>query len=173
MEGDMQRQMVGLAAEFAVTSELCRRDVYAQLTFGHQKRTDLLVFHEDGELLRIEVKGQQGGSWPNCRGIYDSNAIMVLVDFYKKSLHERHDFYVLTVVDWVEFVQSEIKRLGAKGQFVELDSHNVPMWPEQVSKNGEPYKGLGIAPGQIQEHKEKWKKIVQRLERQKVHNPAA
>jgi len=35
--------MVGTAAEFAVASELGRRNVYAQPTFGHLKRTDLLI----------------------------------------------------------------------------------------------------------------------------------
>ena len=32
----MRKEMVSLAAEFAVASELCRRDIYAQLTLGHQ-----------------------------------------------------------------------------------------------------------------------------------------
>ena len=73
----MRKSMVGLAAELAVASELCRRDVYAQLTFGHQKRTDLLIFSEDDELLRVEVKGKKGGEWPNCRGIYGKNVILV------------------------------------------------------------------------------------------------
>jgi hypothetical protein len=40
----ISRNTLGLAAEFAVASELCRRNVYAQLTLGHQKRTDLLIF---------------------------------------------------------------------------------------------------------------------------------
>ena len=57
--------MVGLAAEFAVASELCRREISAQLTFGHLKRTDLLIFSEGGSVLRIEVKGKQAREGPN------------------------------------------------------------------------------------------------------------
>jgi hypothetical protein len=51
----ISKSALGLAAEFAVASELCRRNIYAQLTLGHQKRTDLLIFSEDDKLLRIEV----------------------------------------------------------------------------------------------------------------------
>ena len=39
----MDPQMVGIAAEFACASELPRRNIYAQPTFGRLKRTDLLA----------------------------------------------------------------------------------------------------------------------------------
>jgi len=153
--------MVSLAAEFAVASELCRRDIYAQLTLGHQKRTDLLIFSKDDELLRIEVKGKQGKEWPNCKGIYGSNVVLVLVDFAGKSEMERPDFYVLTVEDWLDFVQGEIEKHRAKGRHVELNDRNVPVWVDNVNAQGKPYKGIGIKPKQVQHHKEKWGKIIQ------------
>ena len=31
----ISRECIGLAAEFAVASELCKRGIYAQLTFGN------------------------------------------------------------------------------------------------------------------------------------------
>jgi hypothetical protein len=37
------REKIGLAGEYAVAAELCRRGFYAQLTLGHHKKTDLLV----------------------------------------------------------------------------------------------------------------------------------
>jgi hypothetical protein len=43
------KESLGLAAEFAVASELCRRWLFAQLTLGNKKRTDLLV--HDGRLV--------------------------------------------------------------------------------------------------------------------------
>ena len=157
----MQKQNVGLAAEFAVASELCRRDIYAQLTFGHLKRTDLLIFSEDGGLMRVEVKGKRGTQWPNCKGIYGNNVVLVLVDFAKKSELERPDFYVLTVEDWLDFVEGEIEKHRAKGKHVELNDRNVPVWVDQVNAQEKPYKGMGIKPEQIQHHKEKWSKIIQ------------
>ena len=80
----MDKDKVGIAAEFAVASELARRNIYAQPTFGHLKRTDLLILANSGSLLRIEAKGKQGSQWPNCKGISDSKSILVLVDFAKK-----------------------------------------------------------------------------------------
>jgi len=157
----VRRQMVGLAAEFAVASELCRRDIYAQLTLGHQKRTDLLIYSEDDELLRIEVKGKQGRDWPNCKGIYGSNVVMVLVDFAGKSELERPDFYILAVKDWIDFVEGEIQKACAKGKRVELDNRNVPVWLDEVNAQGQPYTGTGVSPEKIQHHKEKWDKIIQ------------
>jgi len=157
----MRKQMVGLAAELAVASELCRRDIYAQLTFGHQKRTDLLIYREDGELLRIEVKGKQGKDWPNCKGIYGSNVILVLVDFAGKSELERPDFYILTVEDWVDFVEEEIEKARGKGKRVEIDERNVPVWLDEVNAQGRPYRGIGVRPEKIQHHREKWDKIIQ------------
>jgi len=130
----MRKEMVSLAAEFAVASELCRRDIYAQLTLGHQKRTDLLIFSEEDELLRIEVKGKQGRDWPNCKGIYGHNVMLVLVDFAGKSEPERPGFYILTVEDWVEFVESGIEKARAKGVCIEIDERNVlSVTPETAS----------------------------------------
>jgi len=159
----MRKEMVSLAAEFAVASELCRRDIYAQLTLGHQKRTDLLIFSEHDELLRVEVKGKQGKSWPNCKGIYGHNVMLVLVDFAGKSEPERPDFYILTVEDWRELVKGEIEKARAKDVRIELDERNVPVWVEQVNAQGQPYKGIGVRPESIQHHKEKWEKIKQAL----------
>ena len=40
----IDKSILGVAGEFAVASELCKRNIYAQLTLGNQKRVDLLVF---------------------------------------------------------------------------------------------------------------------------------
>ncbi len=40
----MKRENVNMAGEYAVASELCRRNLYAQVTLGKQKRTDILVY---------------------------------------------------------------------------------------------------------------------------------
>ena len=102
----IKREMLGIASEFAVATELGRRNIYAQPTFGHQKRTDLLIFNDTGNLLRVEAKGKQGTQWPNCKGISDRNSILVLVDFKAKEDIEWPDFYILTLDDWLEFLQS-------------------------------------------------------------------
>jgi hypothetical protein len=98
-------QMISLAAEFAVASELARRNVYAQPTFGPLKRTDLLAFGNNGKPIRIEVKGKQGRTWPCCKGIGDDNSILIFVDFARKPQTVRPDCYVLTAKDWRALVK--------------------------------------------------------------------
>jgi hypothetical protein len=154
------RDMLGIASEFAVASELGRRNVYAQPTFGHLKRTDLLILSSNGKTLRIEAKGKQVAQWPNCKGIPDNNSVMVLVDFAGKTDEERPDFYILTLGDWLAFVKGVIKKHKNKG--IQLDSDNCPVWTSQV-KDGKPYKGSGILVRDVEPHKEKWGKIIKLL----------
>jgi hypothetical protein len=159
----ISRNTLGLAAEYAVASELCRRNVYAQLTLGYQKRTDLLIFGEENKVVRIEVKGKQGREWPNCQGIYGENVFLVFVDFAGKGEHERPDFYILTVQDWVDFVKEQIARIMVERpeKRIDLDEHNVPVFVTEVNAQGKPYRGMGVRPTQIKQHQEEWGKIVQ------------
>lgn len=158
----MQKEMVGVAAEFAVASELARHDIYAQPTFGHLKRTDLLVFSSasDRRPIRIEAKGKQSSQWPNCKGIADAHSILILVDFQGKRETTRPDFYILTVEDWLSFVKREIRRRSDKG--IKLDDDNCPTWTIQI-KNGKPYQGMGMTVNDVLKHKEAWDKIQDAL----------
>ena len=56
----ISKSNLGIAAEFAVASELGRRDIFAQPTFGHQKRTDLLIFGDDMKWQKIVVMTKEG-----------------------------------------------------------------------------------------------------------------
>ncbi|MFC1957008.1 hypothetical protein ACFLVY_01765 [Chloroflexota bacterium] len=146
------RETLGLAAEFATASELCRRDVYAQLTLGLRKRTDLLIETET-RMLRVQVKGKQSRVWPACRGVCGEDIVLVFVDFEKKEDCERPDFYILTPKDWQELLDRELMLPGKvdRGE-VSIDKQNVPIW-----KDG--YRGMSIKPTMIQEQKERWDKI--------------
>jgi len=159
----ISRNTLGLAAEYAVASELCRRNVYAQLTLGYQKRTDLLIFGEGNRVVRIEVKGKQGREWPNCQGVYGENVFLVFVDFAGKGERERPDFYVLAVQDWVDFVDEQIARAKVERpeKRIEVDEHNVPVHITEVNAQGKPYRGMGVRPAKIKQHQEGWDKIVQ------------
>lgn len=152
----ISKDLLGLAAEFAVASELCRRNIYAQLTLGFRKRTDILVETEKG-MLRIQVKGKQGREWPGVKGIYGEDTILVFVDFEKKKENERPDFYVLTVEDWIELLRKELILTGRveRGE-VTVDDKNTPIW-----KDG--YQGMGILPDMVREHQERWDKIANKI----------
>ena len=161
----IRRDMLSNAGEFAVASELGRRNIYAQPTFGHLKKTDLLIVGETGKPYKIEVKSQQTGQWPNCRGIPDKNSILVLVDYAGKTDAERPDFYILTFDDWLVLVQNAIQHEKQKHPHwkAELDSDNCPVWKNQLNKDGKPYMGCGIKVSQVVQHKEAWEKITRLL----------
>jgi len=161
----ISRDCIGLAAEFAVASELCRRDIYAQLTFGNKKRTDILVMTELNRFARIEVKAKQGSTWPNCKGIFGDDVFLILVDFANRRETERPDFYILTSNDWLRVIKKEIQKIKEKNpsKRIEIDSENVPVFLDEVNKYGKPYRGMGIKPNAVQEYKEAWDKIVNKV----------
>lgn len=150
--------MLGLAAEFAVASELCRRNVYAQLTLGMRRRVDILV-ETESEMLRIQVKAKQRRVWPGCKGIYGDDIVLVFVDFESKGDEERPDFYILTSEDWKDFIEKELKPRISKGEVI-INDRDVPIWHRQIGKSGKAYEGTDVRPAQIKQHKERWDKIT-------------
>ncbi len=161
----VNRSTLGLAAEYAVASELCRRNVYAQLTLGTQKRTDLLVFSEAGHLARLEVKGKQGKTWPSCRGISGKRTFLVFVDFAAKPVDGRPDFYVLTPADWRRVVQKrirEIKRSNPRKR-IKVGADNVPIFVDEIGRSGKPHKGIAVRVDYLLPYREKWRKVLRSL----------
>jgi len=154
----LSREHLGLAAEFAVASELCRRGFYAQLTLGMHKSTDILIEGDQG-MLRVQVKAKSGREWPNCAGISKRDFVLVLVDFAGKGTNERPDFYVLDFSDWIAVANKEIELQCSRGREVVMDERNTPIWPKQITKNGQPYRGISIKPSQVGIYKENWSKI--------------
>ena len=150
------KETLSLAGEFAVASELCRRGVYAQLTLGNRKRTDLLI-ESDARMLRIQVKSKQTPTWPAVKGITGDDIYLVFVDFHKMDVLERPDFYVLSAKDWARFVARELVDTGLVSQGkVKLSGENVPTY-----RDG--WLGMAITAKQLADFKEEWHKIEQRL----------
>src|SRR5436190_23440825 len=105
----ISKELLGLAGEYAVASELCKRGLYAQLTLGHHKSTDILVEAEH-RMLRIQVKTKQGREWPSISGVYRGDDFIVLLDFQNKQEGERPDYYILNRRDWLKLVTSLQKK---------------------------------------------------------------
>lgn len=144
------RETLGLAGEFAVASELCKRGIYAQLTLGNRKRTDLLV-DNGNSVLPVEVKSKQGKEWPGVKGIYRDDAMIVFVDFFQKAAEERPDFFILNLKDWKAFARQKVREspIGA----VVLTKDFTHIW-----NNGN-YTGVGVTPTRIAQHREAWTKF--------------
>lgn len=75
-----------LAAEFYVLSMLHRFGLDANLTLGNKKSVDIVVVHESGGVVTIDVKGLAGTtSWPvdNVKKT-DKGHFLVFVSFLNK-----------------------------------------------------------------------------------------
>lgn len=154
----MDNHLEGMAGEYAVASEICRRGYLAQITYGNQKKMDILVISdkESSFFVTVEVKSTADkGSWPWIRGIPDDKShILVFVNFSAQDLNKRPDFYILNGKDWhsiIEPLQGE--------KYEELDSDGyTPLWHEQ--KNPEKlHKGIEIKKGLVEEYQDDWQKL--------------
>ena len=150
----LSKELLGLAGEYAVASELCRREMYAQLTLGHHKRTDLFVEFELG-FVRIQVKAKQGREWPAISGIYTDDDFLVLVDFAGGDLVQP-DFYILNFYDWKSLLKKEKRRYPD----IEIDDKFRIRYPDG-------WKGLNIRPSAVIHCKNCWNKILQRVIQQR------
>lgn len=152
------KETLALAAEFAVASELCRRGLYAQLTLGNKKRTDLLI-HDDetNSFLRIEVKAKQGRVWPSCKGIYGENVMLVFVDYTNKNERERPGFFVLTIEDW-KLLVTEVAKQHPNDACV--NDRNFLVFRQRLLKNGKPHEGMAVQVAMIENCRERWDKII-------------
>lgn len=148
------KETIGLAAEYAVASELCRRGFYAQLTIGHHKKADLLV-ESKSTFLRFSVKAKAGSTWPKVQGIWENDDWLVFVDFQGKSLNDSPDFYLLTVINWRRVI-NRIKLNRYKQQQCSVDKKtNTLVWPSQ-GNNSREWRGCEVRLPDIAEFKDRW-----------------
>lgn len=160
---NIDKAIVGIAGEFAVATELCRRNIYAQLTLGNRKKTDLLTLSQDGVFLKTEVKAKQTSTWGHIRGLPSgSDAFLVFVDFAKKKETERPDFFILSSADWRELAEKHVRAYCEKypDRTAHLDDENCPVHPEEKNKNGKPFRGCTIRVADVEPHREAWDKIT-------------
>jgi hypothetical protein len=111
----LTKEMLSLAGEYAVASELCRRGLYSQLTLGNHKRTDILVETET-RMIRVSVKAKQGNEWPSISGPVRDDDFLVFVDFASKAAGDNLDFFILSKDDGSEVVKQEVLNQKNKGK---------------------------------------------------------
>ena len=157
---EISKEHLSLAGEYAVASELCKRGIYAQLTLGTRKKTDLLVDAETA-MLKVQVKTKQVDRW-TCRGVFGKNIMLVLVDYENKKYDQRPDFYILKPSDWKKFVKWWLSDDISEGKAV-LDKENCPIWSGR-KEGGKPFKGTSVFPKDVAQHKERWDKIAVTLD---------
>jgi len=168
MTAPIQKSILGIAGEFAVAAELCRRNIYAQLTLGNLKRVDLLTMSQQGQLLKIEVKAKQSRTWANIKGISAADGFLVFVDFANRSDTTRPDFFILTAEDWLRLATahvSEYNRRKNASLKAYVDQENCPVYPTEITSYGKPYRGCSVRLQTIAQHHEAWTKILDKCVR--------
>ncbi|UAA37519.1 hypothetical protein KIH87_12435 [Paraneptunicella aestuarii] len=149
------KETIGLAGEYAVAFELCRRGYYAQLTLGNHKKTDILVETPD-KLFRVSVKAKTGNQWPKVSGIWAKGDLLVFVDFKDKTLNDLPDFYVLDVKSWKSVAEGIV---ASKSDGAKLNSENTVYWdPYEGQPKG--WKGCSISLSHVEKYKNRWPKAL-------------
>lgn len=165
MSDTIQKSLLGISGEYSVAAELAKRNIYAQLTLGNQKRTDLLIFSEkSNKFLKVEVKCKQSVSWPNCKGINDNQSVIVFVDFQKVSLSHRPKFYVLANEDWAQLMTQKLEYYRQRGRNVEIVNNHLVFIDQKIKNNGKNYEGCPVTLLDVNLHSERWDKIMSQLD---------
>jgi len=153
----LDKEPIGLAGEYAVASELCRRGAYCQLTLGNRKKTDLIV-DQNGELFRVSVKSKQKQGWARVKGIWQKGDLLVFVDYEGKLLSDSPDFYVVDLAGWKRVVKRVLKRKNDPR--AKVDSENTIYWPgDEGEKNS--FTGCQITVKDISDFKGAWPNFIQ------------
>jgi hypothetical protein len=84
----LSKDLLSLAGEHRVASELCKRGIFATLTPGNRKQTDVYVIEDSTKrVLRVEVKASQKT---------DDKKTFV-TKFFQKDNSNAPDFWVLAL----------------------------------------------------------------------------
>jgi len=164
----LSKELLGLAGEYAVSSELCRRGLYSQLTMGNHKRTDILL-ESASKMLRIQVKAKQGTVWPAVKGLSRTDDFLVFVDFASKSPKENLDFYVVNYEDWMQLVTERREIEEKRYPKISIDGENRLINPH-VADGKKPYIGFDIKASRLQEFKDRWDKILSQIDPRDTQN---
>jgi hypothetical protein len=148
-KGEIEKEYLGLAGEYAVASELCRRGVWAQVTLAQHKSVDLLV--EGGRrTVTVQVKSKQRGQWPRVQWSAGHDHFIVLVDFRDK-VGAQPDFYVWNHSDWRRVVKAQMQ-----------SNRGLKAGKDWQVTHPDGWKGLNLNVDLVRRSKDKWAKIIQR-----------
>jgi hypothetical protein len=104
----------GIASEFLVAGELCRRNFKVGLTLGNTKAIDLMV-EKNEKALTIQIKGMQSpktsANWRINKNKIDpnSNIFFVLVNLQSNNLQKNVEFFICTSKEVYELIIDKTK----------------------------------------------------------------
>ncbi len=120
----------------------CKRNLYERLveTLNH--------------IFRVSVKSKTGSQWPKVGGIWSKGDLLVFVDFKKKELNEKPDFYILNVNEWKRVATSIVAN---KTDGAYLNEENTVCW-EPWENHPKGWTGCSISLKHVEQYKDNWPK---------------
>lgn len=124
------------AAQFAVASELCKRDYQVALTLGNHPAVDLMVRSPSGRQFSVDVKGlHKRNFWPVQLHAQQENLFYVLA--YVPT-GQPNDFFVMTQQRVSEAIQANWDKYCAKHGLAASNTNENP-FPGVEWRLAEPY----------------------------------
>lgn len=150
------KDLLCLAGEHRVASELCKRAVFATITPGNRKQTDLYAISDvTKRFFRIEVKTSQS---PSRKFVMGGRQFVDSIVQNKNGLPP--DFWVLVQINpegerFFVLTNDEIEALQK--------SRNDGYFEKYRAKHGKEYTGRGVDNllfEQVKQHENRWDKII-------------
>lgn len=155
MKNQRNKSCLSQFGEFAVAAELNRRQFYASVTYGNQKRMDVIVLSEHGHYATIEVKTSDKKRFPTGLSQEKQKEInerqfWVFVKTKLGSDNPETEFYILS--------DQEIKSIQGKRDKEYGEKYKL--------KHGQAFKGKGVPNvtlDDIEVYKDNWDIIYKYL----------
>ncbi len=157
----MSKQLLNMAAKHAVASELCRRQIRAELKFvGRGSKVTAPLF--SGGEVEFNVRAKMGRTWPSCKGVALPHQVLVLVDYQGCGDTDRPTFYILCADDWCIVLErrlDEIRRRSSDKRIRVTEQFVAEFPDEPVRSTGQAWQGVDIRPDLVEEYHERWNTI--------------
>ena len=137
-----EKSFLSLAGEYAVCSELQKREIHCSLTYGNQKATDVIAFDRKGkEYRRIEVKTSRSKRF--VTGFFQK---------YYDSASCHPDYWIIVFIDENDVSHFYVMTHNEMGN-VQMERNKMTEWQE--------VKGCdNVELRHIEKYENQWEKII-------------
>jgi hypothetical protein len=141
----------GMAGEFLVAGELCRRGVFCSVTYGNAKKADVVAFSQaTGRYLPLEVKTTSEDRWVIGNSVPENSERLWVFVFLPPDNSQSPEYFVLSSSELNAFLvpQHEEYRRGFFAR------HNVEFTGKGVES---------VRYDQAEQGRNEWQKILEKL----------
>jgi len=142
-----EKYRLGMAGEYGVCSELCKRGFDASITLGNAKAVDIVVFMQDSTYRRIEVKTSRNKRF--VTGFFQK--------YYDIDQSPHPDFWILVLIDEDNKSHYYILTHEEMGN-VQMKRNEMDAWERIVGCDN-------VLLKDIEQFENNWEKIIETKEK--------